>query len=410
MSEMTAPPGIPVGAVISDIGFLSFQVGSTLLHIGTGPNSSTITGTGIARIDAGQFSVVAKSGDTAPDGGTFRSFSTNPFLNAGGVGLFTGTTAASTSLYMTTPGHLDLLVAQGQPAPGYPGATLSAQTIWGINSSGTIAFTAFANGPQGSTKVLWTITDGVLAKLVGVGDPAPGTNGMFASILTSPPDIVLADNDYVAFTATVLENGSTTAGIWAGKPGAISLVARVGQQAPGYPDGTTYAFLNLPFAINARGQVVFEGNVSGTNAPDRWALFATSPCGPVVQLFHGNQSLATTNDPALPVTTFDIYALGGGGHDGQPTWFNDAGQFVFRATLPGTSNYALVAGSLIDTCYANCDGSTTPPIFNVADFTCFLQKFAAADPYANCDGSTTPPVLNVADFTCFLERFALATR
>jgi hypothetical protein len=57
-------------------------------------------------------------------------------------------------------------------------------------------------------------------------------------------------------------------------------------------------------------------------------------------------------------------------------------------------------------CYANCDGSTQPPVANVADFTCFLQKFAANDPYANCDGSTTPPVVNVGDFTCFLQKFA----
>jgi hypothetical protein len=57
-------------------------------------------------------------------------------------------------------------------------------------------------------------------------------------------------------------------------------------------------------------------------------------------------------------------------------------------------------------CYPNCDASTTPPILNVADFTCFLNRFAAGDPYANCDGSTTAPVLNVADFTCFLNAFA----
>ena len=57
-------------------------------------------------------------------------------------------------------------------------------------------------------------------------------------------------------------------------------------------------------------------------------------------------------------------------------------------------------------CFANCDNSSTPPILNVADFTCFLQTFAAGDSYANCDQSTTPPVLNVADFTCFLQRFA----
>ena len=57
-------------------------------------------------------------------------------------------------------------------------------------------------------------------------------------------------------------------------------------------------------------------------------------------------------------------------------------------------------------CYANCDNSSNPPILNVGDFTCFLQKFAQNDPYANCDGSTSSPVLNVADFTCFLQKFA----
>jgi hypothetical protein len=57
-------------------------------------------------------------------------------------------------------------------------------------------------------------------------------------------------------------------------------------------------------------------------------------------------------------------------------------------------------------CYANCDASTAAPALNVADFTCFLQKFAGADPYANCDGSTTAPSLNVADFTCFLQKYA----
>jgi outer membrane protein assembly factor BamB len=57
-------------------------------------------------------------------------------------------------------------------------------------------------------------------------------------------------------------------------------------------------------------------------------------------------------------------------------------------------------------CYANCDQSTIEPVLNVADFTCFLQRFAGGESYANCDQSTTAPVLNVADFTCFLQRFA----
>jgi hypothetical protein len=66
-------------------------------------------------------------------------------------------------------------------------------------------------------------------------------------------------------------------------------------------------------------------------------------------------------------------------------------------------------------CYANCDGSTTAPILNVEDFTCFINEFASGQAlpysqqvthYANCDQSTTAPVLNVEDFTCFINKFA----
>jgi hypothetical protein len=57
-------------------------------------------------------------------------------------------------------------------------------------------------------------------------------------------------------------------------------------------------------------------------------------------------------------------------------------------------------------CYANCDGSTTAPVLNVQDFTCFLQRYAAGESYANCDNSTVAPVLNVQDFTCFLQSYA----
>jgi plastocyanin len=57
-------------------------------------------------------------------------------------------------------------------------------------------------------------------------------------------------------------------------------------------------------------------------------------------------------------------------------------------------------------CSANCDGSTTPPILNAADFVCFMDRFAAGDSRANCDGTPFPPLLNVNDFACFLNAFA----
>jgi hypothetical protein len=69
----------------------------------------------------------------------------------------------------------------------------------------------------------------------------------------------------------------------------------------------------------------------------------------------------------------------------------------------GTVHYRL---GVPQSCYANCDASTAVPFLNVADFSCFLTRFASQDPFANCDGSTTAPTLNVADFTCFLSKFA----
>ena len=91
-----------------------------------------------------------------------------------------------------------------------------------------------------------------------------------------------------------------------------------------------------------------------------------------------------------------IYAVGG--TIGQP----DAGSAAESAYGCAGGFWASDASA----CWANCDSSTTPPVLNVLDFTCFLNRFAAGDPYANCDNSTTSPVLNVLDFSCFLNKFA----
>ncbi len=72
----------------------------------------------------------------------------------------------------------------------------------------------------------------------------------------------------------------------------------------------------------------------------------------------------------------------------------------------GVAGNGTITVALAAPCYANCDGSSVPPVLNVVDFACFLNRYAAGDSYANCDGSTTPPVLNVLDFACFLNQFA----
>jgi hypothetical protein len=126
-------------------------------------------------------------------------------------------------------------------------------------------------------------------------------------------------------------------------------------------------------------------------------------------------------------------SLGGTGNNGLDPLLHESGALLAGSPcIDSGSGAALPAGTLRDligncravdgdqngsavvdrgplefrACVANCDCSTDSPVLNVADFTCYLQRYAAGEAWANCDGSTTPPVLNVADFTCFLQRYA----
>jgi hypothetical protein len=96
--------------------------------------------------------------------------------------------------------------------------------------------------------------------------------------------------------------------------------------------------------------------------------------------------------PPYPVTrkeeTFTLLIVNG---SERGAWYNGAGGAMFYG--------------IIETCYANCDESSTPPVLNVGDFICFLNRFAEGHSLANCDGSTVPPILNVSDFICFRARF-----
>jgi hypothetical protein len=120
-----------------------------------------------------------------------------------------------------------------------------------------------------------------------------------------------------------------------------------------------------------------------------WALVesATTTAGWTLKTFHLSNCTALTSQMQFRFTANDTPS------DSVTEAALDAFKIIgYRCTQGG--------------CYANCDNSTTPPVLNVIDFTCFLQKFASGDPYANCDNSTTVPVLNVIDFTCFLQKFA----
>jgi uncharacterized membrane protein len=197
--------------------------------------------------------------------------------------------------------------------------------------------------------------------------------------------------------------------------------------------------LPSPYDDTARGEGINEaGRVVGLSinvltGSDHWRAFEGDPSG--VQMI---SSPTTARSGAYAInelgevvgadgttSTTDIYAwrwTPAGGKEflaatvnGVDVWtvnraidMNDWGQIIGSVSAPEVPGRGVILTRIgsPQPCYANCDQSTTAPVLNVGDFTCFLQRFAAGEAYANCDQSTVPPVLNVGDFTCFLQRFA----
>ncbi|MEX2218427.1 MAG: hypothetical protein WD749_06660 [Phycisphaerales bacterium] len=264
-----------------------------------------------------------------------------------------------------------------------------------------------------------TADDGVLV----VGTPADGTVVLRegSAIPGSSPAIVVGD----IFQTTMLNNGDwyargrdssgTTAAApdWFVKNGVV--VARTGDPittGSGEHWGDTF----LSFSATGSGDWLLVGNTDGAD-----------PGANEVVVLNGTQVLMREGDPVDLDGNgqFDDDAFIGRGNnalaafDANDRWFltsggvlygvvqlrNGAGVDLNTSPAFGTPQ-AFIRMTLGQACYANCDNSTQAPVLNVADFGCFLTRYAAGEAYANCDGSTQPPVLNVADFGCFLTKYA----
>ena len=160
-----------------------------------------------------------------------------------------------------------------------------------------------------------------------------------------------------------------------------------------YSDNGTPADPNDDWAVFKLGDAIptpgsgwkhfaFDIPIDSAVLPSDWGYIQLGPNAPAA---------ADWNAVIIGVTRLE-FSLG------DPTLF-----YIFQMWTVGADNIGL---SNYPFCYANCDQSTVPPILNVNDFQCFLNRFAAGDSWANCDASGPPPWLNAADFQCFLNHFA----
>ncbi|QDT75098.1 DUF7453 family protein [Lacipirellula limnantheis] len=238
------------------------------------------------------FRTVALSGQTAPDGSNavLGTFST-PLLNNAGETTFqakfatnigTATTSTDTAIWFEHNSNLVLAAREGTQAPGAPlGATFSETfRLTGFNSASQFAFqgtlSSGAGGVSGTNNDgIWTNVGGAVSLLAREGALASGAGGASFGPLEFPR---LNEAGEIVFKGSLAAGAAANSneGIWAFRNGALELVAREGQPAPGAPAGTHFGGSNLdltsfsPPLISDDGSILFAANFGvGAISTDR---------------------------------------------------------------------------------------------------------------------------------------------
>jgi len=159
----------PDGGTFSSFDYFSVNDVSQVAFLGlvTSPGRS-----GIFRWSEGIIRPIARTGDSAPGGGTFTfayAASYNaPSLNARGDVAFGASLAGNPGVFKFSDDVVSRVAGPGDPAPG-GGVIIAAQTAW-LNDLGQVAFYAAASSGSG----VYLSSQDRLMPVARAGDPAPG--------------------------------------------------------------------------------------------------------------------------------------------------------------------------------------------------------------------------------------------
>lgn len=284
-------------------------------------------------------------------GVTYYSFNPDVVLNDSGQIAFMGgvkgtgvTTANDIALWVGAPGSLALAAREGNSAPGAGSGALFTG-LWDIdlNDDGKVAFTArlTGSGVTGSNdEGIWAGAPGALSLVARTGSSVPGVSGAVFTDLYAPS--INADGT-VVFQAQFSGSGITSANdeaLFVGTPGSLALAARKGDQAPGLASGVKLGgFLNGP-VLNGNGQTVFLTTLTGTGVTtsNDTAVFATTQAGALTLVVREGDTIQVGPSDDRVVYALSMPTFGTGGEDGRGRPMNDAGAVVLRVQFTGNTH------------------------------------------------------------------------
>ena len=200
--------------------------------------------------DADSLVLGARSGDRAPGTppdtyfGHFSYLGRPLFNSAGDVAFSWGLVGPNLvanetrGMWLGPPGELRLIALEGDPAPGLPSDFVSVGTSK-LTEDGDFVFNAYLGGTfQGSS--IWRIREDSLELVARPGSAAPGLPGVEFRLITHR---TFDAHGNVAFKTRLFGEGvdpTNFESIWAERSGALELVARTGDRAPGTPEGVVF--------------------------------------------------------------------------------------------------------------------------------------------------------------------------
>lgn len=274
----------------------------------------------------------------------------NPFLDAEGTLMignrhwfFSSLCAASLlAIHARADGDFRTIAVTGQTAPGAgAGVTFADFEPPVVNQFGEAAFLATLSSYEtvdlGGGFTYDEFDTGVWSEGGGAG------LGLMAKKRVRPPGTAsgvryasfgnLSLNDAGAVACFAVLDGPAVNqfelddyGVWSNRNGQMTLVARGGQHAPGFPSGIDFAFVLAP-QLNNAGQMAYSGYplLNGTATTSIGALYSDVGGG-------GLELIARTTDPApgLPGVNYGIV----GGYD---VSLSQADEIGFVTTLEGAA-------------------------------------------------------------------------
>jgi hypothetical protein len=338
-----------------------------------------------------------------------------------------GTTVSNDwSLWYYVPGvGRTMLFREGDPAPGTAGATFNnAFNNWtavisgnGFTRNGKFVFTAdLMNGDTVTgvnDRALYYATTSTPPVLISrMGDPAPGTNGMFWGYSVFYSGVNAAGRIFTQaqiIGGTVDDTNNT--GFWtAPSPGAPFVnIVREGDLAPGCNGAVFDDLLGWLSSYNDAGQLVFQAPLRGgdvISGVNDSGLFAWDPVKGLFLIGRNGESLSPSPDSTftsrfyawLQFNNTDGAALGFG-NDGKLAMrvgFNPQGEGVATVDLncyPTTGYYPDADGDGYGSNDASlavhvCSGGTPPAgyVTNNTDCNDANPNIHPGVPDANCNG------------------------